>query len=293
MKIIAFCLLTLCLICSFIVYGQQKKTTEVSITGHVYEPARLEPTEARINQLRLPAGFRIQKFAEIQNPRMLVVAPDGTIYVSQRDPGTVSMLKDIDGDGVADVQRVVAQKERLHGLAIHQGRMYLAAVREVFVSDINQDGTLSPLQMIINDLPDGGQHPNRTLAVGPDNMLYISIGSSCNACTETNPEHATMLRAGLDGRNRKVFASGLRNTVGFGWHPVSKRQFGFDHGIDWLGNEVQHEEINELVEGAKYGWPYVYDDGRINPHGQPPPSLGLTKEDWAKQSKQPLLMYTP
>ena len=84
-------------------------------------------------------------------------------------------------------------------------------------------GTLSPLRAIITDLPDGGQHPNRTLAVGTDGMLYITVGSICNACDETNDESATILRANLDGRNRKIFASGLRNTIGFGWHPTSKR----------------------------------------------------------------------
>ncbi len=293
MKTIAAVLVIFVLICPLIITGQQKQTTDVSVNGHVYEPAKLEPTDERISSLRVPAGFRVQKFAEIQNPRMLAVAPDGTVYVSQREPGTVSMLRDTDGDGVADVQKVVAEKPMLHGLAIHQGKMYLAAVKEVFIADIQKDGTLGPLQTIISDLPDGGQHPNRTLAVGPDNMLYITVGSTCNACNETNPENATILRASLDGRTRKIFASGLRNTLGFGWHPVSKKMYGLDHGIDWLGDDDQQEELNELVEGAKYGWPYVYNDSKINPHGEPPPKLGLTKEDWARQSKTPLLMYTP
>lgn len=119
-----------------VVVGQETKTTDVSIQGHVYEPAKLEPSDERVARLRLPAGFRVQKFAELQNPRMLAVGADGTVYVSQREPGTVAMLKDTDGDGVADVQRVVAEKEMIHGLSVHEGKLYLAAVKEVFVANI-------------------------------------------------------------------------------------------------------------------------------------------------------------
>lgn len=271
---------------------QEKKTTDVTIQGHVYEPTKLEATDERVARLRVPAGFRVQKFAELQNPRMLAVGADGAVYVSQREPGTVAMLKDTDGDGVADVQRIVAEKKMLHGLAIHGGKMYLAAVNEVYVADMRPDGTLGPLRTIISDLPDGGQHPNRTLAVGPDSVLYITSGSTCNECHETNPESATVVRATLDGRTRKVFASGLRNTIGFGWHPVSKKLYGMDHGIDWLGDNDQREELNEIVEGAKYGWPYVYADSKLNQHNEPLKTLGLTNEDWARQSKEPVLLYT-
>lgn len=287
--VVLLLILTLVAFCT----AQQKTTVDVAVTGHVYEPAKIPATDERINSLKLPSGFHVQKFAEIENPRMLTVGPDGTVYVSQREPGTVSMLKDLDADGVADVQKVIAEKKGLHGLAIYAGKMYLAAVTEVYVADIKSDGSLGPLTTLITDLPDGGQHPNRTLGVGPDKLLYISIGSTCNTCNETNPEHATIIRTSLDGKDRKVFASGLRNTVGFAWHPVTRKMYGLDHGMDWLGDNEQSEEFNEIVEGAKYGWPYVYGNAQINPHGQPPPELGKTKEDWARESKTPLLLYTP
>ena len=274
------------------VTAQNKKTTDVQITGHIYEPVKLAPTVARIKSLKLPAGFQIAKFAEIANPRMLAVAPNGTVYVSQRSPGTLSMLKDTDGDGAADVQMVVAEKEMMHGVTINGGKMYLVTVNEVFVADIRTDGTLGELKMIADDLPDGGQHPNRTIAVKAG-KLYISVGSTCNACNETNDENATILQMDLDGKNRKIYASGLRNTIGFGWHPASGRMFGMDHGIDWLGDNDQQEELNEIIEGEKYGWAYAYADGKINQQDEVPAKFGLTNEDWAKQSKNPLLMYTP
>ena len=268
-----------------------KQTKVVPVTGSFYETGKLEPTVARINTLRLPAGFKVAKFAEIENPRMLAVNSDGTVYVSQRDPGTLTMLKDTNGDGMADVQKVVATKPKLHGIALHDNKAYIITVRELYVADIKPDGSLGELKMLLDDLPDAGQHPNRTLEVH-DNQLYVSVGSTCNACDESNVENATMLRMNLDGTNRKIYASGLRNTIGFGWHPVSRKMYGWDQGIDWLGDDEQREEINELVANQKYGWAYVYENGKIYPHGKPPAPLGLTSEDWARQSREPVLMHT-
>ncbi len=164
---------------------------------------------------------------------------------------------------------MVANRAGAHGLAIRDGKLYLATVKEVFVADIQPDGTLGPLKMIIGDLPDAGQHPNRTMAFGPDGMLYISVGSTCNACNESNPENATILRAAPDGKSRTIFASGLRNTIGFDWHPKTGELWGMDHGIDFLGDEVQPEELNRIERGKQYGWPHVWGDGGINPQSTP------------------------
>src|SRR5690606_1013567 len=127
---------------------------------------------------------------------------------------------------------------------------------------------------------------NRTIVVGPDDMLYVSVGSTCNACSEPNPENATILSIAPDGSSRTIFASGLRNTIGFGFEPESGELYGMDHGIDWLGDNEQHEELNLLVKGAKYGWPYVYADDRFNPQDEPPP--GISMEEWAERSEAPV-----
>ncbi len=274
------------------VFSQAKTVENRTVTDNYHETATIAPTNARIKSLKLPANFQIAKFAEIENPRMLAVAPDGTVYVSQRSPGTLTMLRDTNGDGAADVQKVVAEKKQLHGIAIDNGKMYIITVRELFVADMKPDGSLGELKMLADDLPDAGQHPNRTLAV-KNGKLYISVGSTCNACDESNVENATMLVADLNGQNRRVFASGLRNTIGFGWHPVSGKMFGMDHGIDSLGDNDQEEEFNEILDGKKYGWAYVYAAGKKHPHAMPPAALGLTSDDWAKQSVNPTLLYTP
>lgn len=267
-----------------------KTTTDVEIQGHVVEPAHLETTAERIANLKMPAGFQIEKFAELQNPRMLAVAPEGTIYISQREPGNLVMLKDTNNDGRADVQKIVAKRKMLHGVAVRGSKLYFVTVKELYVADRKADGSLGTPRLLFNNLPDGGQHPNRTLGFGPDGMLYLTVGSTCNACDETSPESATILRMTPDGKNRKIFASGLRNTIGFGWHPSSKRMFGMDNGIDWLGDNGQKEELNELQAGARYGWPYIYADGKFNPQDDPP--AGYTQADWAKMSRNPSLLYT-
>ncbi|MGI2034286.1 YbhB/YbcL family Raf kinase inhibitor-like protein [Rhizobium panacihumi] len=275
-----------------VAFAQQGDGTEVRITTNVFKPNKVAPTSDRIGQLKLPEGFSIEPFAQgLGNSRIIAVSDKGYVYVSRREEGDVLLLKDEDGDGKADTAPVqVAARAQAHGLAIKDDKLYLVTVKEVFVADIRGDGTLGPLEMIIGDLPDSGQHPNRVMAFGPDGMLYISVGSTCNACNESNAENATVLRATPDGKSRTIFASGLRNTIGFDWHPATGELWGLDHGIDLLGDDVQPEELNRLEQGKQYGWPHVFGSGDIYP--QSTPVGGLTKEQWRDQSEPMVIGYT-
>ncbi|MCR5889429.1 PQQ-dependent sugar dehydrogenase [Hymenobacter sp. J193] len=256
---------------------------------NVFKPQQVEATDARVSQLKAPAGFTVSKFAEkTGNPRMLTVAPNGDVYFSDRTKGTITLLRDTNKDGKADVTREVARRPDLHGLALQGGKLYLTTIRELLVADMKADGTLGELKTLYTDLPDAGQHPNRTMHFGPDGKLYLSVGSTCNACDERNKENATLLQINTDGSGRRVVARGLRNTIGFDWHPSTKALWGFDHGIDWLGDEDQREELNEIREGADYGWPYVYADGKIPPHPQP---AGETPEQYAAHTVKPVQLY--
>jgi len=248
--------------------------------------------DAKLTSLiKAPDGFKVDVFArDLINPRMLAVSPKGIVYATRRTVGDVIMLKDENGDGKADAAVTVASRPNMHGIAFDGDKVFLITIHDVYTADVNDDGTFGPLTRIINDLPDAGQHANRTIKIGPDGMLYISVGSTCNECQEDNPENATLLRASKDGRTRAIFASGLRNTIGFDWEPTTGALYGIDHGIDWLGDEVQVEEVNRIEQGKKYGWPYVYGMSGINPHINPPE--GVTLEDWAKQSTEPVLGYT-
>lgn len=247
-----------------------KQPTTAQVQGNVFEPALVEATDARVAGLRVPAGFSVAKFADqLGKPRMLAVSASGQVYVTNREAGTVTLLRDTNADGKADQKQVVANIKGVHGITLYAGKMYLVSVKEVYRSDINADGTLAQPQSLINNLPDAGQHPNRTIGFSPDGFMYLTVGSTCNACAEPNAENATILRANPDGTGRKIFASGLRNTIGFGWHPETKELYGFDHGIDWLGDDQQKEELNQIKQGAFYGWPYIYGDGNYNPHPRP------------------------
>ncbi len=269
---------------------QPDPLTDSKITGHVYEPQAVPPADERIAQLQLPSGFQIDRFAEgLYNPRMIAVADDGTVYVTQRTPGQLVMLRDRDRDGVADTQKVILNLKNLHGIALRGTQMYLVDVNRAYVADILADGAIGPLAVVTSNLPDAGQHPNRTLAFAPDGTLYLSIGSTCNACIEPNPENATLVQVDVTTGKRVIYASGLRNTIGFGWHPGSGRLYGMDQGIDWLGNEHQKEELNEIVEKARYGWPYIYENGLLNPQDE---SLKVTQPAWAALSRTPSGLYT-
>ena len=275
------------LVGSFLFAQNADTVVTASIQGYVFKPGHVDPTDERVSQLTVPEGFTVQKFAEgLGKPRMMVVRDDSTVYVTRRG-GDVLMLRDTNGDGKADVTKTVWKKDQVHGLALNGDQLYLVTVNEVFRTKVKPDGTFPEPKQIMKNLPDGGQHPNRTIEFGPDGKLYISVGSTCNACDETREENATLLVADADGKNHKIFAKGLRNTIGFDWHPTTGTLYGLDHGIDWLGDDEQKEELNKLEEGKNYGWPYIYGDGKYNPADEPPD--GESYSAYAKKVTLPVM----
>jgi glucose/arabinose dehydrogenase len=273
--------------------GKASKPTKVDDV--TFRPRQLKFDDGLLGRVKVPDGFKVNVFAKnLKGARMMVVGSDGTVYLSRREPGEVVAMRDADGDGVAEDVKPVAKVKDAHGLAIQGNRLYVAGVSDVHVMDVDAGRDVSEPRKIIDDLPDGGQHPNRTLGFGPDGKMYITVGSTCNACEETNPESATILVANADGTSRKPFAGGLRNTIGFGWHPVTKQMWGMDHGTDSLGSDKPREELNLLQEGKDYGWPYAYDDRQVHPSIKQPSDKrrGPDKETIAAKSEPPVMSYT-
>lgn len=220
-----------------------------------------------VSQLRVPEGFAVSIFAQgLKAVRMMDVAEDGTVLVTRRDEGDVLALRDANGDGVAELASVFARDlPGVHGVDIEGDTVYLASATTVWKAPLAGGSS----QVIIAGLPDGGQHPNRMVRVGPDGDLYIAIGSSCNDCAEENLlERGTIVRYSPDGRRLEVFANGLRNTIGYDWQPASRALWGMDHGSDFRGDDIPPEELNRIERGANYGWPICHGarevDGMTN-----------------------------
>jgi len=263
--------------------GSAGESTNAGAGGgpDVFRPEKAEFKQEYFDQLRLAEGFEINVFGDgLGNARML--ATHGPhVYLTRPMSGDVLLLQDDDDDGVMDTQSSVASDLPLvHGIAFRENVVYLATPTHVYRANVNPTtGIFSTPVSIIDDLPDGGQHPLRTLGIGPvDDQLYISVGSSCDACPETNPEHATILRAALTGASRTVVARGLRNTIGFGWHPETNLLWGMDHGSDFRGNDTPPEELNQIRLGDDYGWPYCFGKRQVDPIIQDPP--GTTKQEY-------------
>lgn len=257
-----------------------------------FRPEELPFDQEAFDALSLPNGFRINVYhTGLGQARMLGVHAEH-VYVTQPMQGNVVRLIDEDEDGVAEGQAIVASNlPMVHGIAFHEDEVFLANVHSVYRGTVAPDGSFGALTEVISDLPDGGQHPLRTLGVGPDELLYISVGSDCDACAESNPEHATLLRSTLAGQAaaaRTIVAKGLRNTIGFGWHPETEALWGMDQGSDWRGDDLPPEELNAILPGKDYGWPYCFADRQIDPVIQDPP--GTTKEAYCAATTPPVLL---
>ncbi|MGE0455032.1 MAG: sorbosone dehydrogenase family protein [Vicinamibacteria bacterium] len=229
------------------------------LTGRGVPPP---PAEVWQRRLRAPAGFSIGRYAEgLARVRLLRVTPAGDLLASiPRDGRIVLLERDANGDGRADgLRTLIDGLERPHGLDVHGGFLYVAeagAVARVGFDPAARRLT-GPVERIVTGLPVGGNHWTRTLRVGPDAKLYLSIGSSCNACVEDDPRRAAIMRFELDGSAGRVHASGLRNAVSFDWRPGSAELYATDNGRDLLGDDFPPCELDRIVEGGFYGWPFA------------------------------------
>jgi len=266
-----------------------KEITNAQVVTHF--PEHVDFDESMVDRITVPTGFKVIVAASgLGKPRMLAFDERGSLYITRRDQGDVLQLKDINNDGrFEELHTVVSQFPGVHGIAIKDGYLYLCSNRELKRGRIQKDNTVGELELLIKDLPDGGQHGNRTIAFGPNGMLYITVGSDCNDCNESNPEHATILAATPDGSQRKIYARGLRNTIGIDWHPRTGELWGADNGTDWRGDEVPEEELNKIVEGGHYGWPLIYGNRIPDETREEPP--GSTKEAFAKTTEAPAMTF--
>jgi glucose/arabinose dehydrogenase len=240
-------------------------------------PAWLDPdpmsAEQVDSQLVVPEGYGVSLFATgIADARMLRVTSAGDVLVATPRDGRVILLEaDRNNDGAADGQRVLLEGlTRPNGLDLSGGYLYVG--EEDGIGRIEFDprsGTVEGgYQRVINGLPGGGNHWKKTIRFGPDGLLYVALGSSCNVCIEDDARRAAMLRYTPEGEFVDAFATGLRNSSGFDWSPATGVLYATENGRDMLGDDFPPGELNAIVEGGFYGWPFA------NGANVPDPDLG-------------------
>jgi glucose/arabinose dehydrogenase len=227
-----------------------------------------------VKQLKAPPGFEISVWADsVPGARSLARAPGGTVFVGTRGAGIVYAVVPPGEKAAARVLKIASGLNTPNGVAVRDGALYVAEINRILrYDDIERQIDKPPAPaVVVDDLPTDRHHGWKYIAFGPDGKLYVPVGAPCNVCESQN--HALILRMNPDGKQREVFARGVRNTVGFTWHPRTKELWFTDNGRDWLGDDRPPDELNRAPRaGLHFGFPFCHG-GDI-----PDPELGSTGE---------------
>ncbi len=212
-----------------------------------------------IPQLKLPKGFEIEVYASgIPNARSLRLGDKGTVFVGNRVLDKVYAI--VERNGKREVKVIASGLDRPNGLAFHDGTLYIAEgtrISKMEKIEENLDNPPKPV-VIYSDFINQQSHGWKFMALGPDNKLYINVGSPCNIC-EPPPTNGQIRRINLDGSGAEVVARGIRNSVGFDWNPVTKELYFTDNGRDWLSEDLPEDELNRVTKiGLHFGFPYCH-----------------------------------
>ena len=222
-------------------------------------PFPAPPDKLPISQLKSPKGFKIEVYASgIANARSLRLGDKGTVFLSTRLLDKVYAV--VERNGKREAKVIASGMDRPNGLAFHNGTLYIAEGTKISKLEKIEDNLDNPPQPVViyDDLPNQQTHGWRFIAIGPDNKLYINVGAPCNICIPPE-ENAQIRRINLDGSGAEVFARGVRNSVGFDWHPVTKEFYFTDNGRDWLSEDLPEDELNRATKvGQHFGFPYCH-----------------------------------
>ncbi|MBP6724820.1 MAG: PQQ-dependent sugar dehydrogenase [Halioglobus sp.] len=223
--------------------------------------------------LQLPPGFTLELYAgDLPRARFLRFTPGGDLLLSRPHSGDIMLLRrDADGNGQPDaVVTLISGLKRPLGMDIAGGYLYIAESHQIGrVPFDSATGKLAgAYEPLVEGFTDDGNHGSKTLAFGPDGLLYLAQGSTCNVCVEEDERRATMMRFQPDGSGGTIIATGLRNSVGFDWAPWNGELYATDNGRDLLGDDFPPCELNLIEEGGFYGWPF------FNGANLPDPDMG-------------------
>lgn len=230
-----------------------------------YTACNAQQSPSSISDLKVPEGFKIEVFAEnVENARQMALSPKGILFVGTRSKGKVYAVVDSDHDYKADKIYTIAEKMNMpNGVAFKGGALYVAEVNKIWRFDDIENNLEHPKPpvLITDNYPTDGHHGWKYIAFGPDGKLYVPVGAPCNICNNErkNPIYATITRINPDGSGREIVAKGIRNSVGFTWHPETGNLWFTDNGRDMLGDDIPPCELNELTEkGQHFGYPYMH-----------------------------------
>ncbi|MDQ7089072.1 MAG: PQQ-dependent sugar dehydrogenase [Methylococcales bacterium] len=223
-----------------------------------------------LKQLSVPDGFTLSIFAQnVPNARTLALGDNGVVYVGTRQQGSVYALQDSNNDGVADKKYTLATDLYMpNGVAYKNGTLYVAQPHRIIqFKNIGKQLAHPPKPSIVyEDLPADKRHGWKYLRIGDDNKLYSAVGAPCNSCESEKAIYGTLFRVNTDGSEFEIIASGVRNSVGFDWHPTTKSLFFTENGRDNLGDDTPPDELNLWTEkGQNFGFPYCYGDAILDP----------------------------
>ena len=248
-------------------YGVALLVMASGLIGCLPEPG--PAPEVQIEQIRLPEGYSISVFADsVENARSMDLSPSGTLFVGTRRAGNVYALRDADGDGVADERHVIAEGLQMpNGVAYRDGSLFVAEVSRILRYDDIENRLANPPEpvVVVDDFPSDRHHGWKYIAFGPDDKLYVPVGAPCNVCDRGEP-YAAIHRMNADGSDREIFATGVRNTVGFTWHPETGEMWFTDNGRDNMGDDIPPCELNHApAAGMDFGFPHVHGTDILDP----------------------------
>jgi len=214
-----------------------------------------------VTDISLPAGFSIAVYAaDVPGARSMALGDKGVLFVGTRDEGKVYAVIDRNGDSAADEVITIASGLWMpNGVAFRNGSLYVSEVNRVLRFDNIEDRLNNPPRPVTvsSAFPKKTHHGWKFIRFGPDNKLYVPVGAPCNVCEEDDPRFATIMRMNPDGSDLEIFASGVRNSVGFDWHPLTGELWFTDNGRDWLGDDQPPDELNRASRrGLHFGFPY-------------------------------------
>ncbi|MGB8401536.1 PQQ-dependent sugar dehydrogenase [Bradyrhizobium sp.] len=229
-------------------------------------PIAAAPDKLPIAKLKVPPGFNIEIYAAgMANARSLAEGDKGTVFVGTRLVGKVYAIANKEGKRTVKV--LASELHRPNGVAFKNGTLYIAELSKVSKFDKIEDNLDNPPKptMIYDNLPKDEAHGWKFIAIGPDNKLYVPVGQPGNNVLHDDA-HGQIRRINLDGSGAEVVAKGVRNTVGFDWHPETRQLYFTDNGRDWVSEDVPEDELNRVTKiGEHFGAPYCLQGNIVDP----------------------------